>query len=141
MRTFIGIAAIAAAAVLLAIPLQSRGQMMHPGGKTGMGGGMMAPPPSAGKNPLRSSSDVIAKGKSLYDANCAVCHGQQGRGDGPAAAGLNPHPPDLRKAARWSDGQIATQILNGRGQMPPFGKSLDRTAVWSIVRYVRQLQR
>lgn len=135
-----GIATIATAAVLLAFPWSTQGQMMGRG-MGGMGGGMMAPPPSAGQNPLPNSSDVIAKGKSLYDANCVVCHGAQGRGDGPAAAGLNPHPPDLRAAAMWSDGQIAAQIQNGRGQMPPFGKTLDSTSVWSIVRYVRQLQR
>lgn len=141
MKPLLVIATIAAAGVLLAVPPQSQGQMMGHGGSGGMGGGMLAPPPSAGKNPLPKSGDVIAKGKSLYDTNCAVCHGAHGRGDGPAAAGLNPHPPDLRAAAKWSDGQIAAQILNGRGQMPPFGKSLDRTSVWSIVRYVRQLQR
>lgn len=27
--------------------------------------------------------------------NCAACHGADGKGGGPAAAGLNPAPPDL----------------------------------------------
>ncbi|HKI96995.1 MAG TPA: cytochrome c [bacterium] len=143
MRTFVGMAAIAVATFLLAVPPQSWGQGMGSSRMGGMGGmgSMMAPPPSVGENPLPISKAVIAKGKTIYDANCVVCHGAKGRGDGPAAAGLNPRPPDLRATAMWSDGQIAAQILNGRGQMPPFGKTLDRTAVWSIVHYVRRLQK
>jgi mono/diheme cytochrome c family protein len=42
-----------------------------------------------------TSADVIAKGKTIYGANCAPCHGANGKGDGPAAAGLNPKPIDF----------------------------------------------
>ena len=99
------------------------------------------PPPSLGENPLPATSDVLANGKSLYEANCAVCHGPQGRGDGPGASGLNPPPPDLRgPAVAWSDGQIAAQIQNGRGAMPPFRAVLNDEGIWSVVRYVRALQ-
>lgn len=115
------------------------------GGSGGMGmggpGNMMGPPPSLGENPLQTTDDVVAKGKSLYDANCAVCHGPLGRGDGPGAAGLNPPPPDLRgRAASWSDGEIAAQIQTGRGAMPPFRAVLDDAGMWSVVRYMRRLQ-
>jgi mono/diheme cytochrome c family protein len=114
------------------------------GGMHGMGGmgGMMGPPPSAGENPLPASPEVLAKGKTLFEANCAACHGPLGRGDGPAGAGLTPRPPDLRgNASTWSDGQIAAQIQNGRGGMPAFAKPLDNRSIWSIVHHVRRLQR
>jgi mono/diheme cytochrome c family protein len=65
----------------------------------GGSGGMMGPPPSLGDNPLPASDAVVTRGKPLYEANCAACHGPQGRGDRPGAAGLNPRPPDLRGAA------------------------------------------
>ncbi len=41
----------------------------------------------------------LARGAEVYRANCAACHGADGRGDGPAAAGLNPRPTNL---ADWN---------------------------------------
>ncbi|MBS1149150.1 MAG: cytochrome c, class, partial [Myxococcaceae bacterium] len=43
-----------------------------------------APPPS--------SKELLDKGKSSFDINCAPCHGPKGAGDGPAAVALNPKP-------------------------------------------------
>ena len=37
-------------------------------------------------------------GKAKYDANCVGCHGATGKGDGPAAAALNPKPGDMTDA-------------------------------------------
>lgn len=126
--------------------MMGQGGMGGPGGMMGRGGmggpgGMMGAPPSIGENPLPASEEVLARGQELYGSNCAACHGAQGRGDGPAAAALNPRPPDLRgTASTWSDGQIAAQIQNGRGTMPPFRAALDETGVWSVVHFVRRLQ-
>lgn len=39
------------------------------------------------------------KGRQLYLENCAQCHGENGRGDGPAAALLSRQPRDLRQQA------------------------------------------
>ncbi len=43
--------------------------------------------------PATSATDV----KSLYDANCASCHGREGHGDGPAGGLLDPAPRDFTK--------------------------------------------
>lgn len=138
---FIGGAALAVAVGVSWAQGMGMGRGMHNRGM-GMGGGMMGPPASVGENPLPANEVVLAEGNKLYVANCAVCHGDSGRGNGPAAAGLNPKPPDLRGAsARWSDGQIAAQIVNGRGAMPGFAATLDDESIWSIVHYVRRLQR
>lgn len=125
--------------------LWSQGMMHGNMHGRGMMGGMMGPmmgaPPSVGENPLPASAAVLERGRTLYAANCAVCHGDQGRGDGPAAAGLNPPPPGLRgRSAAWSDGQLAAQILQGRGTMPGFSGVLEDEGVWSIVHYLRRLQ-
>ncbi|MDQ3223733.1 MAG: FTR1 family protein [Gemmatimonadota bacterium] len=45
----------------------------------------------------------LARGAEVYQANCASCHGAHGRGDGPAAAGLDPKPTDLSDAAGLRD--------------------------------------
>jgi len=149
MSTLSKLAALCTAALVVAAVALAMGIGMgprHGGGMGGMGGmggggGMMGPPPSLGENPLPATEEVAGQGRGPYDANCAVCHGPQGRGDGPGAAGLNPRPPDLRgAAAAWSDGQIAAQMQAGRGAMPPFRAVLDDTATWSVVRYVRRLQ-
>lgn len=37
-------------------------------------------------------------GRDLYEKRCAWCHGEEGRGDGPAAAGMFPRPRDFLRA-------------------------------------------
>src|SRR3981081_1681249 len=44
------------------------------------------------QNPTPDTPETVAKGKALYQANCAVCHGIVGKGDGPAAFTLVPRP-------------------------------------------------
>src|SRR5512138_2925651 len=49
----------------------------------------------AGKsNPLGPTA--APAGATVFQANCVACHGPEGRGDGPAAASLNPPPADLK---------------------------------------------
>ena len=43
-------------------------------------------------------------GRALFAENCAVCHGDGGRGDGPAAAGMTPPPVDLTRLSADNDG-------------------------------------
>jgi high-affinity iron transporter len=42
-----------------------------------------------------------ARGKALYQQNCAVCHGSSGAGDGPAGTALDPAPTNFREIARY----------------------------------------
>lgn len=42
----------------------------------------------------------LQRAASLYQAHCANCHGTQGRGDGPAAPGMDPAPSNFHDAAR-----------------------------------------
>ena len=57
------------------------------------------------------------KGKALYAGRCAFCHGSVGKGDGPAAAALNPPPTDLTTAVFWKTAKpaiITDTIANGK---------------------------
>lgn len=58
----------------------------------------------------------MAAGKKLYDERCAPCHGTSGKGDGAAAAALNPKPrnySDKAWQASVTDEQIKKAIIYG----------------------------
>src|SRR5579884_3187727 len=73
------------------------------------------------KNPLQPTSANLAEGKTLFNANCAPCHGASGAGDGPAAASLNPKPADFKTPihAKLPDGYWFWRLTDG-GSVPPF---------------------
>ncbi|HEY4689035.1 MAG TPA: copper resistance protein CopC [Anaerolineae bacterium] len=88
----------------------------------------------------------LAQGQKLFEANCAVCHGFAGRGDGPAAASLKPHPPDFGNGHLdiHTDGDVFYWIQNGlptvNSPMPPFKGKLSDEETWNLVNYVRRLR-
>ncbi len=88
-----------------------------------------------------------AKGRETFAAMCATCHGPGGRGDGPAAAGLNPKPRDLTDAdymSGVSDRRLWTTIKSGGAAvglsplMPPWGGTLTDDDIADLVAYIRQ---
>jgi putative copper resistance protein D len=78
---------------------------------------------------------------ALFGEHCAVCHGPRAAGDGPAAATLQPRPPDLRAShvALHTAGDIFWWITNGLPPMPAFGDRLEADARWHLVNYLRAL--
>ncbi len=79
------------------------------------------------------------QGKTLYDQKCAICHGQEGDGNGPAAASLTPQPTNFTKATFWQssniDRLITKTVLNGHGPMPPF--QLNEAQLKSLIGYMK----
>lgn len=72
----------------------------------------------AWKNPVKATPDNIAKGKELFNgkATCFTCHGNEGRGDGPAGAALDPTPRNFHNPAfpkAKTEGEMAWVIKNG----------------------------
>lgn len=67
-------------------------------------------------------------GEELFGRYCASCHGALGRGDGPVAATLRKHVPDLtRIALRWGDrfpAQEVRDIIDGRSPVLSHGTRL-----------------
>ena len=97
------------------------------------------------KNPLPAETEVVARGETLFQTHCSVCHGQAGRGDGPAAAGLNPKPADLKAehVDDHTDGDIFWWLNYGIAgtAMPGFKDTLSDTERWELIRFIRSLRR
>lgn len=51
-----------------------------------------------------STPDKVAKGKTLFEANCVSCHGTEGKGDGVAGKTLNPPPRNFTVLTGWTNG-------------------------------------
>ena len=108
-----------------------------------MGGGI--PAPYAGKtSPLPVTRENIAAGKTLFEGNCASCHGKSGAGDGEAGKDLNPPPADIthilgRPLDR--DDFFMWTISEGGGKlktdMPAFKEALSEKERWQIIQYLR----
>lgn len=78
-------------------------------------------------------------GRNDFMALCVDCHGPAGKGDGPLAEGLEPHPADITKVAARNGGvfprrQVMSHIdgfTMGRSEspMPQFGELLEGKTV------------
>jgi mono/diheme cytochrome c family protein len=109
----------------------------------------MASPMSAraSKNPIADSPEVQREARLHFADHCAICHGNDGRGDTTIGHGLYPKPPDLRAAEtqKLSDGELFWIIENGvrLTAMPAFGGAAsdhnDANDSWKLVRFIRHL--
>ena len=93
------------------------------------------------KNPLSGDASSLADGKVLYTANCSPCHGDKGKGNGPAAQALIPKPADHSSAAvqAETDGSLFWKLTEGRSPMPSYKTILTDKQRWELVNYIRTL--
>jgi mono/diheme cytochrome c family protein len=96
------------------------------------------------KNPLQPSESTLKAARGIYVDECAQCHGDSGKGDGPEAMMHSPSPADLADAGHMNgvtDGEIFYQISEGRKPMPSFKKRLTEEQRWGLVLFVRSFSR
>jgi mono/diheme cytochrome c family protein len=101
----------------------------------------------AGKtSPLAPTPEDLARGRSLYERDCASCHGPAGLGDGAAGAALTPPPSNIASASKRhiaTDTYLFWTIAEGGAPvgsaMPPFKAALSESDVWQIIAYLRRL--
>jgi mono/diheme cytochrome c family protein len=88
-------------------------------------------------NPYRAAPQTIEEGKALFETYCAVCHGPQGKGDGPISAKI-PAPPSYvsDRLMQFPPGRIFHVITLGSGKMPSYASQLSADERWKIVTYV-----
>lgn len=99
-------------------------------------------------NPLAENSEAATAGQEIFAQSCAVCHGETGQGDGPAAKTLDPAPVNLADPAMMGsvdDGYLYWRISEG-GQMEPFNSAMPAWAdglsdqqIWQVITYLRTL--
>lgn len=86
--------------------------------------------------------DLNIPGAAIYIENCAPCHGNTGRGDGPVMlTGSIPSIPNLTDATTMSVQTLEEYfdvITNGRMDklMPPWENALTEEQRWEVTRYV-----
>ena len=95
---------------------------------------------SAKKSPVAADAASIGRGKAIYTAECASCHGNSGKGDGPSAKDLEVSPGDMTKLGSHSDGALYWKITEGKKPMPSFAKKLTEPQRWDVVNYLRTLK-
>ncbi len=98
--------------------------------------------------------DTLEMGKAIYQRTCLMCHGRQGKGDGPAAWYLGrysaPRPRDFTAESFRSrttptgelpaDQDLFRVVTQGiPGYMPPFA-SLTEEERWQVIAYVQSLR-
>jgi len=90
-------------------------------------------------SPTGYSAKSIALGHNIFLEHCALCHGAQARGDGPAAQSLPIKPADLTAEHIYghADGDLFWWIGHGIGQaMPAFGDVLNDDARWNLIDFI-----
>ncbi|HZB91521.1 MAG TPA: copper homeostasis membrane protein CopD [Stellaceae bacterium] len=82
----------------------------------------------------------VTAGAQVFAANCAACHGADGKGDGPLAHSLPVRPADLTAAHIFghSDGDLFWWISHGieAGGMPGFAAVLRDSQRWDVINFV-----
>jgi mono/diheme cytochrome c family protein len=109
----------------------------------------------------RAAGPDPAQGRKLYEQHCELCHGTNGKGDGPLADQLKVRPPDLteitkRRAGKFPEAEVR-EIIDGRrkvrghggGEMPVWGRVFSRgtfgdveadAKLEALVAYLRGIQ-
>ena len=98
----------------------------------------------AGQNPLPLTEDTLKLGQARFNVYCSPCHDQTGSGQGivnkrePTYKPGNLHEDRIKQMA---DGELFFVLANGRRTMPSYRYQLSEHDRWSVVYYVRALQR
>jgi mono/diheme cytochrome c family protein len=91
------------------------------------------------KAPIKSTA--ADSGEEMYREYCGVCHGKEGKGDGPAASEFKVPPPDLTTLAKNNNGKYPADHIaavlrfgthtpaHGTSDMPVWGRVLGTSPI------------
>jgi mono/diheme cytochrome c family protein len=84
-------------------------------------------------------SSLLTLGKQMFDAQCAVCHGYAGHGDGLITQRGYPKAKNFSEL-HHDDRETYQTISQGHSPMPAFAGKLSVRERWAVVHYVAVLQ-
>jgi len=93
-------------------------------------------------NPVKPSSESLARAKKWWTLDCAMCHGKDGDGKGDVAQDMKLQIVDFTDPAALkdrTDGELFYVIKNGHQDMPPEGPRVKVEENWDLVNYIRSL--
>lgn len=97
-------------------------------------------------NPVAADSASLERGGEIYVVNCAVCHGDGGMGDGPAAENLDPAvSPIAHTSQMLGEAYLFWRVSEGgkgdplTSAMPAWKETLDEEARWDVINYMQAL--
>jgi mono/diheme cytochrome c family protein len=90
-------------------------------------------------NPVPKSPESLARGRDMYELHCIVCHGAQGRGNGPVGQKFVPQPMELNfdYVQLQPDGQIFYTISHGSIAMPGYREAIAVQDRWHLVNFIK----
>ncbi len=93
------------------------------------------------KNPVAKTGKSLNRGKYQYDIHCAICHGEQGQGDGPVGKKYVPDPMNLTLdyVQIQPDGQLFYTISHGSIAMPYYRDSIPAVDRWHVINYIKSV--
>ena len=100
------------------------------------------------KNPIPADKASVQIGKGVYRGrgSCNVCHGEEGRGDGIGASGLDPSPRNLTnpqwQAAR-TDGELMWVFKHGSpgtAMITVVPGLVTEEQAWHLINFIRSLK-
>ena len=78
-----------------------------------------------------------ADGQKLFDTTCAKCHGPDGTGNTAVGKAVGAKDLGSPEAKKLTDVEIRAQIEEGKGNMPPFGGTMNKAQIDSLIPIVR----
>jgi mono/diheme cytochrome c family protein len=97
------------------------------------------------QNPIPLTPEVLVEARAHFADHCAICHGNDGKGQSGMGKQMYPKTPDMTGSAtqRLSDGEMFSIIENGvrLSGMPAFGSGTAESAAgsWTLVHFIRHL--